>query len=401
MQGPKKTGKLVAPGITKVDATTFIVRAQPTGPDGKKRQRVRTLTNATLQQAFVVKSELFAAVRAPDTAIMHQETVEDFCGFWLKHKAGRGDVEASTLGKYARSLGHLSPNILACVLARLTTGDVEAWLAACGADYAPASVNGWLAVLRNMLGDAQRLRGLRENAAAAARPLKARVDLVASDVPSQEDTRALLESLHAHKDYVAATALIVQALTGLRWGETSALCWDDVDLDGRVIMVRRKAQQGEVLPTTKTNRRRQVPVPVVVAELLKTYRARLVREQHPGLASGLAFPSTVSKPIANSRANKVLKAACRAVGVRSCATHDLRRGMNDRLREVEVSPAVAMSMIGHSTTRMHERYSTVSGDEQRKAVEAVAARVAGEGPLDGEARNVGAREGRLRAETRP
>ena len=51
--------------------------------------------------------------------------------------------------------------------------------------------------------------------------------------------------------------------------------------------------------------------------------------------------------------------------------------MNDRLREVEVSPAVTMSMIGHSTTRMHERYSTVSGAEQSAAVEAVASRVFG------------------------
>ena len=47
--------------------------------------------------------------------------------------------------------------------------------------------------------------------------------------------------------------------------------------------------------------------------------------------------------------------------------------MNDRLREVQVSPAVAMSMIGHSTIRMHERYSTVSGAEQSVAAEAVAA----------------------------
>ena len=370
-----KAGRRVAPGITQLDATTFIVRAQPTGPDGRKRQRRRLLVHASLEDAFAVKRELFADVCEPEVATTRRETVGDFCRFWIGHKQARGDVEASTLDKYARALGHLSENILTSRLLDLSTGDIENWLAACGGNYSPVTINGWLSVLRNMLGDAQRLRGLSQNAAEGARPLKAAVDLVESRVPSREDTAALLHRLREHEDYVAATALVVQALAGLRWGETSALHWKDLDLARRAITVRRKAQRGNVLPTTKTNRSRRVPLPVVAVELLKAYRARLVRDQHPGVASPLAFPSTVSKPIANSRANKVLKAACRSAGVAQCATHDLRRGMNDRLREVHASPATAMSILGHSTTRMHEHYSTVSRDEQCDVVEAVALQV--------------------------
>jgi integrase len=121
---------------------------------------------------------------------------------------------------------------------------------------------------------------------------------------------------------------------------------------------------GKVVPTTKTNKARVVGVPGFLAARLTDYRARLVAEQHPGLSSGLMFPSRAGKPLASSRISDALRAACKAAGIKERFTsHGFRRSMTDLLREAEVDPVVATTIIGHDTSRMRRHYSNVADRE--------------------------------------
>ncbi|MEZ4251954.1 MAG: hypothetical protein R3B99_27390, partial [Polyangiales bacterium] len=98
--------------------------------------------------------------------------------------------------------------------------------------------------------------------------------------------------------YVVA---LTQALTGLRWGEVSALRWEALDVDARVLHVRRKVVRGEELPTTKTNRARLVGVPLALLDELLAYRAWAEAEALPGRECGLMFFSNVGTPLGSAR----------------------------------------------------------------------------------------------------
>lgn len=43
-------------------------------------------------------------------------------------------------------------------------------------------------------------------------------------------------------------------------GEVSALKWEDLDVENRILVIRRKVQKGKLVPSTKTKRRRRVAV---------------------------------------------------------------------------------------------------------------------------------------------
>ncbi len=86
------------------------------------------------------------------------------------------------------------------------------------------------------------------------------------------------------------------------------------------------------------------------------------------------FPSSVGKPIWNSRISEALAAARKRAGIRERFTsHGFRRSLTDLLREAAVDPVVAKAITGHQTDRMREHYSTVRADDIRRAGDAASA----------------------------
>lgn len=83
-----------------------------------------------------------------------------------------------------------------------------------------------------------------------------------------------------------------------------------------------------------------------------------------GTKDDLLFPSSVGTPIRSSRISDALRAARKKAGItKRCTSHGLRRSMNDLLREAEVDPVIAKAIVGHTTDRMREHYSTLRGRE--------------------------------------
>ncbi len=299
--------------------------------------------------------------------------VGDFASSWLERKIARGDLNASTAERYALALDRLSDRIAEMPMRDVAPGDIERWMIASLAQYAPATINSWLRVLRAMFNDARRPVGLTFNPAEEVRFLKVQPNLEESNSLPPRELARLLEALRAGDPMLAAAAW-TQGLTGLRWGEVSALMFADLVEEERVLWVRRKVVKGELVPSTKSGKARWVGVPGVLLELLREHRARLVREQHPGLSSGLMFPSRVGTPLGSARISDALAAARARAGITQRITsHGLRRSMTDLLRRAKVDPVVAKSLVGHATDRMREHYSTLLPDEARQAGDQVAA----------------------------
>jgi integrase len=169
---------------------------------------------------------------------------------------------------------------------------------------------------------------------------------------------------------------LTMALTGARFGEVSALQWDDIDEDAEVVWIRRSQWQRRV-GTTKTGKVRDVPLPPPLQAVLKQHRRRLVRNQAPGLSEGLVFPSRVGTYRRNASLRKPLGRALQAAGMSDRFTlHGFRRTWNNLLRQV-ASGAITRSMIGHETEEMFLHYSHIERDEKHSAVERALALVDG------------------------
>ena len=88
--------------------------------------------------------------------------------------------------------------------------------------------------------------------------------------------------------------VVLLAYTGLRFCHAS-VHWSDGDEAGGVLRVPRKQVRGKVGPITRKKRApTEYPVEPEVAAILKDHRKRLLKDQAPGLANGLMFPSMVA-----------------------------------------------------------------------------------------------------------
>jgi integrase len=92
----------------------------------------------------------------------------------------------------------------------------------------------------------------------------------------------------------------------------------------------------------------------------------MVEEQHPGLEHGWVFANGAGKPFGNGALVVKNRAVLKHAGISKHLTlHGLRRTATDLLRRAAVDPVTAKAIIGHTTDRMREHYSTVGSDEAR------------------------------------
>ena len=160
------------------------------------------------------------------------------------------------------------------------------------------------------------------------------------------------------------------ALTGLRFGEATALKWDDLDADAGIIRVRR-AQWHGVVSTTKTGTSRTVPLVGALADILQKHRAGLLARQVKGLGDGWVFPDPRGDLQRSSFLRFPLQRALKGCGItKRVSVHGLRRTFNNLARQV-AGDIVTRSITGHVTVAMTEHYSHVDAREKLAAASKV------------------------------
>lgn len=143
--------------------------------------------------------------------------------------------------------------------------------------------------------------------------------------------------------------------SGWRAGEMKALEWRDVDLKRGLITLRAENSKNgcaQALPLSTD------------PELLTIIKRAAARRL---LACPYVFRRNGS-PIGNFR--KAWRAACKKVGSASLLVHDLRRSAVRNLVKAGVPEVVAMSISGHKTRSIFQRYNIVSPKQQADAMAA-------------------------------
>jgi integrase len=165
--------------------------------------------------------------------------------------------------------------------------------------------------------------------------------------------------------------------TGLRIGEALALRIDDILFDERQIWVRRVWSNGGLQENTKSNKQRKVDMSWKLAEVLRAYIDRLIREAElhcqptpTWLFEGLrAFPYT-QQHVRRNIFHPILKKA----GLRSFRIHDLRHTFASRLLQQGDSRGVTLTyvstMLGHKSIAITaDSYSHLIPGQLRWAVD--------------------------------
>lgn len=154
-------------------------------------------------------------------------------------------------------------------------------------------------------------------------------------------------------------AMIVTGLkAGLRLGELRALRWEDVDLVAGRLMVRQAVACGHV-SSPKSNRQRSLPMSnELIAEL----------KRHRHLKGELVFCNALGRMYTKNECKWPLLRACRKAGLRKVGWHTLRHSFASHLTMRGVPLKAVQELLGHAMIEMTMRYSHLSPDVTREAV---------------------------------
>jgi integrase len=144
-------------------------------------------------------------------------------------------------------------------------------------------------------------------------------------------------------------------LTGMRKGEIASLRWSDIQDD--VVVLRAE--------NAKNDEARSIPLEGQLLELIeRRRRARHVKVNGAIMLCDLIFHR---EGVAILEFRKSWATACRLAGVKRLF-HDLRRSAVRDMIRAHVPQSVAMSISGHKTPSMFDRYNITDTTDQRKAL---------------------------------
>ena len=206
----------------------------------------------------------------------------------------------------------------------------------------PATVNRELACLKHMFNKAKEWGKASENPALKIKLLKE--ENRRTRYLETEEIKALVNACPDHLRPIVITALN----TGMRKGEILNLKWPDVDLRQKIIYIY----------NSKSGKSRKVDINDWLVETFIRVR------KHP--ESPYVFCNKDGKPYGNIR--KSFDNAKRRAGIKDFRFHDLRHTFASHLVMAGIDLKTVQELLGHQTYEMTLRYSHLSPDHRRRAV---------------------------------
>jgi len=357
------------PGIQAMSDGRKRIRVRAVDPRTGRMKEVDRVITVSKEEAIRLQQEWRRDIHTADQQSAEVPRLTAYATSWMKSKAVA--VKPSTAETYATVLDcHVMPHLGDFFLDKLTDRDVREWHAALVDRMAKQTANNALRMLKMVLGDGCAEFSLPRSPAERVRSFPVRQS--PDDDPnllSPEELGKVLDAFRSTEptDYPLALTL---ALTGLRYGEASALRWSDIREDEGLIRVVRGQWKGHV-STTKTGVVRSVPLVSELAATLREHRARLVAQQHRGLTEGWVFSDEGGGLLRKNYLRRPLERVVKRVGITGRFTvHGFRRTFNNLARQV-AGEIVTRSITGHVTQAMTEHYSHVGREEKLAAAGSV------------------------------
>ncbi|MFK4188208.1 tyrosine-type recombinase/integrase [Streptomyces sparsogenes] len=309
-------------------------------------------------------------------------TVTAWLTHWIENVAPLAVNDNTMVGYGVAVRKHLIPGLGAHRLDRLKPEHIEAFYAKMqAAGSKPATAHQVHRTLRTALNEAVRRGHLGKNPVQLAKAPKTGEYEV--EPYSVQEVQRLLKAAGQHRN--SARWAVALAL-GLRQGEVLGLKWEDIDLDGGFLMVRRSRHRPQYahgctepcgrkaagycphrrrtnpeLTVTKSRAgRRAVGLPEQLVDLLRAHRKAQEAERKAAgkrwVEDGLVFPDEHGRSPSHRRDWAEWKTLLTEAKVRDGRLHDARHTAATVLLILGVPERAVMSLMGWSTTAMAARY---------------------------------------------
>lgn len=176
-------------------------------------------------------------------------------------------------------------------------------------------------------------------------------------------TEEELQLLLRNSDGLLRDLITVAARTGLRWGELSALQWNNVNLTGTepsITVI--DAVYEEIIGPTKSGKARYIPLTNEVHQVLLGRHKEM----------GFVFADKDEKFLAHTTYLNQIKKACKKAGLRKIGWHTLRHTFASHLAMKGVPIIALKELMGHSsinTTMIYAHLSRSTLTESIKLLE--------------------------------
>jgi integrase len=281
-----------------------------------------------------------------------RHTISSYLDDWVIRQVATGKKSPATISNYHWAIDkHIKPAIGPIGLDKLIPEDVDRLLNTMATSGAAGNTMMRVrAVLCMALSDAVRRRAIAWNAASATStpdgPKRT------SRTMTVDEVNALLGA--AEHDRLKAM-WVTGVMLGLRPGELSGLTWADIDLDVKVIHVRRSRlhrPSGVELGETKTpHSLRSVEMPSRVADALHTHKVAQAQER---LASthwtdwDLAFADEGGVPLTRWRLATLLNDLTKRAGIGQWQPRELRHTAISLMFHADIPREVIADVVGHA-----------------------------------------------------
>jgi integrase len=385
------------PGVWKLKEGGFLVRARVKDPTtGLRREIRKVLSEGSEADALKWLTDESARVLMGGARLRSAPKTR-FCDFavsLLERKAAKGGriKSAKSRERWGYTLVHLIegskgvPALGPLFMEEIRTTNLVAWRDGLSkliddGTYKPATINGWLGILRVIFKAATFELSLKKNPMEGIDFFDTSTHVTYTEeepnslTPEEAgrflDLLAELYPQHFAMTYLAlATGLRPSSLRPLRRSGKEA----DVLWDTGVLLVRRsQTGAGEVMNKTKTGYRQRITLPKEVIDVLRWHVETQLHSPEQQ-ASELLFPSVLGRFRAPDLLNKAFADVATKLELGKRFTQrGLRRTFNDLARHAEITSIVTKSISGHRTDAMVDHYSTVRGSEQRDSIKRVLA----------------------------
>jgi len=186
---------------------------------------------------------------------------------------------------------------------------------------------------------------------------------------SPEEESRLLAAVHLtspNRSRALGTFIRIALLTGMRAGEIAGLTWGQIDFARRVVTVGRAK--------TRAGTGREIPMNADLHAVLSVHaewftgRFGETRADYYLFPFGKPTPSDPTRPISDITGS--WRALRERAGV-TCRLHDLRHTAATKMAEAGTPESTMLSLFGHMSRAMMERYSHIRMAAKRDAVESL------------------------------
>lgn len=396
------------PGVKRLGQGRYLIRKTWVDPRTGRRSQKSKIVKGALEEAVEARANLQPT---PSATKRTRPRFKSYAAAWLTRHARKKGIAGSTRDRYTNDTARLISYFGPWWVDAIDVDALDEWQDDESRRGAPATVNSYLRTLRLILDRAVHDGHLTSNPARALATLpEKRTEGARGRSLSPDQFRGFLRALErlgelgaeAERQRAAARAegkhgprgwgngiapdltraVVALSWTGARIGEVIALRWDDI-AEGE-IRIERSVWRGKE-KATKTDDPRRLTLSEPLARVLEEQRQWLLATQHPGLGSGLVFPSSPGQAKAGGARRKgelgwyrsqsairsAVAAACDAARVPRITPHSLRRTFADLLREAGVADLVRKALAGWRTDKAQGIYETVRRNERDDATAAV------------------------------